>query len=137
MGSVSVDTRELMDIVHRFEERGRNVSRLTPAIAEIFVSGVSDVYDAEGPGWKDLAGSTQRARRGSSYKILQDSGVMAGSTTAIYGSDWAGAKAGASYADYHARGNANLPRRNPFDLGPFLDEVLDETEDLLLRELDA
>jgi len=111
------------------------VSRLMPSIAEMLVSAVSDVYEAEGPGWKDLEESTKQARRGTSYKILQDTGVMAKSTSAGHGADWAEAFAGAAYADFHVRGNDRLPVRNPFDLGPFMQDVLDDTEALILTEV--
>lgn len=135
MTAFTVDMTELRDVVKRLEAKGKNVSRLMPVVAEMLVSGVSDVYDAEGPGWQDLAESTKQARRGTSYKILQDTGVMAGSTTAGHGPDWAEAFAGAAYADFHSRGNANLPKRDPFDLGPFLADVLADVEDLVLLEL--
>jgi phage gpG-like protein len=132
---ITVDTSELQAAVRQLEAKGKNVGRLMPVIAEMLVSAVSDVYEAEGPGWQDLAEETKQARRGSSYKILRDTGVMAGSTTPGHGADWAEAYAGAAYADFHSRGNAHLPRRDPFDLGPFMDDVLDDVENLVLLEV--
>ena len=131
---ITVDTSELKAAVAQLEAKGKTVSRLMPVIAEMLVAGVADVYDAEGPGWKDLAESTKRARRGDSYKILQDTGLMA-NTQAGNGADWAEAYSGAPYADFHVRGNPNLPKRDPFDLGPFLEDVMLDVEDLVLAEL--
>jgi phage gpG-like protein len=130
-----VDTSELVAAIAELEARGKNVSKLTPAIAEMLVSAVHDVYDAEGPNWQDLADSTKEARRGTSYKILQDTGVMAGSTAPSHGSDYAVAFAGAAYADFHSSGTVNMPRRDPFDLGPFEEVVLKDVADLVLMEV--
>lgn len=131
---VTVETAELKKIFQELQAKGKQSSRYMPTIAEMLVAGVADVYDAEGPGWQDLAESTKKARRGSSYKILRDTGLMS-ATEAGNGPDWAEAFSGAPYADFHVRGNANLPKRNPFDLGPYLQDVLDDAEDLLLTEL--
>lgn len=131
---ITVDTSELKAAVVQLEAKGKTVSRLMPAIAEMLVAGVNDVYEAEGPGWKDLAESTKQARRGTSYKILQDTGLMA-ATQAGSGADWAEAYSGAPYADFHSRGNDRLPRRDPFDLGPFMEDVMLDIEDLVLQEL--
>lgn len=132
---ITVDTSELRAAVAQLEAKGKNVGRLMPTVAEMLVSAVSDVYEAEGPGWRDLAEETKLARRGTSYKILQDTGAMAGSTSPGNGPDWAEAYAGAAYADFHSQGNAHLPRRDPFDLGPFMDDVLSDVEALILTEM--
>lgn len=133
---VDLDGTELQRVIDEIGARGSSLSRCMPAIAEMLRSGVMDVYDAEGPGWQDLADSTKQARRGASYKILQDSGVMAGSTSTSYGPDWAEADSGgAAYAEFHATGTRFMPRRDPFDLGPFLDGILDEVADLVLTEV--
>lgn len=129
------DTSELTGLFRQLEERGKNVSRLTPAIAEMLKSAVNDVIEAEGPGWKDLADSTKQARRGTSYKILQDTGVLAASIGTESGPDWAEAYAGAAYADFHVTGTRNMPARNPFELGQFMDDVLSDASDLILQEL--
>lgn len=131
---ITVDTSELKAAVAQLEAKGKSVSRLMPVIAEMLVAGVNDVYEAEGPGWKDLAESTKQARRGSSYKILQDTGLMA-NTQAGNGADWAEAYSGAPYAGFHVTGTQHMPRRDPFDLGPFMEDVMLDVEDLVLTEL--
>lgn len=132
---VSVDASDLARVVRSFGDRGRQLDRLMPIVADILVSAVDDVYDAEGPDWEPLAESTLRQRRGSTAKILQDTGVMAGSTRPYYGSDWAEARAGVGYAKYHVSGTKRMPARNPFDLGPFERDVLDDVADLMLKEV--
>jgi phage gpG-like protein len=133
--NVKLNTQELNAVLADLENRGRSLSHLMPVVSQILKAAVDDVYDAEGPGWQDLAESTKLARRGSSYKILQDTGVMAGSTGVRHGPDWAEAFGGAAYADFHATGTSRMVKRNPFDLGKFEDEVLREVADLLLQEV--
>lgn len=131
----TADFTELAGVVASFEKRGNNLGRLMPEIAQILVSAVDDVYDAEGsPKWEPLAESTMARRRGTSYKILQDTGVMAASTMPAYFQDMAEAWANDGKAKYHAEGNENLPRRNPFDLGSFEAGVLSEVAALVERE---
>jgi len=133
--TATIDTRELAAVVHTLEAKGRQLDRLMPQIAEILVAAVDDVYEAEGPDWDDLAQSTKRQRRGSTYTILQDTGKMAGSTMGHAGANWAEARAHDAKARYHASGTSKMPQRNPFDLGPFEDEALDEIAELLLQEV--
>lgn len=128
------DARELELVIEGLERRGRALTHALPAIGEALVAAVNDVYEAEGPGWEPLAASTLKRRRGSSAKILQDAGVMAGSTHHEIGADWAEASAGVDYADFHAGGTSRMPRRDPFDLGPFEGPLLDEVADMLADE---
>jgi phage gpG-like protein len=133
---VSLDNTELLKILQQLGDRAGSVAmQIAPNVAEMLVAGVHDVYDAEGPGWKDLADSTKNARRGSSYKILQDSGVMAMSTAQAFGPDWAEAHGGAAYTIFHVTGTKFMPRRDPFDLGPFMQDVLEDTTNLLLQHV--
>lgn len=127
----SLDAHELEVVIDGFERRGRALTHLLPAIGEALVSAVSDVYDAEGPGWEPLAASTLKRRRGSSAKILQDTGVMAASTHHEHGGDWAEASAGVDYARYHS---PDRQGRDPFELGPFEGPLLEEVSDMLLDE---
>src|SRR5512140_1638982 len=131
---VSVDTQEVLKALDQMGTQGKSIAKLTPVIAEMLVSGVHDVYDAEGPDWKDLADSTKEQRRGSSYKILQDTGVMAGSTGQAHGADWAEAYGGAAYTIFHVTGTKYMDARNPFDLGPFMQDLLDDVAALVLDE---
>jgi len=132
---IHVDIAELRAAVEQLQAKGKAIGHLMPTVADMLVTSVSDVYEAEGPGWRDLAESTKLARRGTSYKVLRDTGVMAGSTAPGNGPDWAEAYAGAAYADFHSRGTVNMPRRDPFDLGPFMDDVLSDVEALILTEM--
>ncbi len=129
-----IDGHEILVELDKLERRARSLSRVMPVAAEALVSAVSDVYEAEGPGWEPLAASTLRQRRGSSAKILQDSGVMAASTSPSHGNDWAEASAGVPYAKFHSAGTRRMPRRDPFDLGPFMDPVLEDVAELLAEE---
>lgn len=129
---IRVDTHELTLPSEALLARTRSLSRLMPSAADALVSAVSDVFDAEGPGWEPLAESTLRNRRGSIAKILQDTGISAGSTSAAHGSNFAEARGGTSYLVYHVNGTRYMPRRDPFDLGPFEDPTLDEIEDMFL-----
>ncbi len=134
--SVAVDASELNGVLLRFEDQARNLDRILPVIADMLVTAVDDVYQAEGPGWEPFAPSTVRSRGSmGSAKLLQDTGVMAGSTIGESGSNYAQARAKVPYAKYHATGNANLPKRNPFELGPFEAGVLDDVAELILDEV--
>ena len=136
MAAVVADATELEGVLIRMEANVRNLDRILPVVADILVSAVGDVYDAEGPNWEPFAASTVR-RRGSmgSAKLLQDTGVMAGSTIGESGSNYAQARSTIPYAKYHVTGNARLPVRNPFELGPFEAGVLDDVAQLLLDEV--
>lgn len=132
-----VDTSALAGVLSQLEARGKNVRGILPIVGEMLIAAVSDVYEAEGPGWPGLAESTIAARRGggAGAKILRDTGVMAGSTGVELGDSWAEASAGVSYADFHAKGTSRMPKRNPFDLGPFEAGVLDDVAALLAAEV--
>jgi len=114
--------------------KGRSVDRMLPIIAEMLVGAVQDVIEAEGPGWQELADSTKRSRRGSSYKILQDTGVAAASIAAQYGSTYAEAVDGTSYFFRHIKGGPNLPVRDWTKLGPFEAPLLDEVAEMLVGQ---
>lgn len=134
--SVAADMREFEGVLLRMEANVRNLDRILPVVADILVSAVDDVYQAEGPNWPAFAPSTLR-RRGSmgAAKLLQDTGVMANSTIGESGSNYAQARSTIPYAKYHATGTATLPVRNPFALGPFEAGVLDDVAELLLDEV--
>jgi phage gpG-like protein len=113
--------------------QGRSIDKALPIIAEMLVGGVHDVFEAEGPGWEPLADSTVARRRGTSHKILQDTGIMAGSISPQHGSTWAEAVDGTSYGIFHTSSapREKIPLRDFFDLGPFEGPLLDEVADLL------
>jgi len=133
--AIDADFGELAGVIATFEKKGKNLGRMMPVVAEALKSAVDDVYEAEGPGWTPLAESTIEKRRGTSSKILQDTGVMASSTMTRYGQDYAEAWAHVGYAKYHASGTERMPQRNPFDLGPFEADLLADVAELLAAEI--
>jgi phage gpG-like protein len=134
--AVDADFGELAGVIASFEKRGKNLGRMMPQVAEALKSAVDDVYEAEGPNWEPLLAATMERRRGTTAKILQDTGVMAASTMTKYGQAYAEAWAHVGYAKYHASGSKDgtLPQRNPFDLGPFELPLLEEIADMLVEE---
>ena len=113
---IRVDNSELASVLFQIEAKGRSLGGVMPQIAQVLQAAVSDKFEQEGPGWRDLAESTKKARRGSSYKILQDTGALAKSVDTGHGPDWVEAFSGVSYAIFHSNGTENMPRRDPFDL---------------------
>jgi phage gpG-like protein len=120
----------LGNVLTQLEAQGRNVDKALPIIGEMLVGAVQDVFEAEGPGWKELDPATELRRRGGPpYKILQDTGVLAGSVAARYGSTYVEAVDGTTYGIYHA---PDPQRRDWTELGPFEQPLLDEVAELLL-----
>lgn len=117
----------------------QSLPQMLPTIAELLVGGVLDVFEVEGPGWAPLAEATIRARRqnGRGAKILQDSGLMADTIAPGWGDTYAEAFAGVSYAIFHVskEPREKLPLRDFFNLGPFLNPLLDEVAALITGPL--
>ena len=133
MLAARVDERELLSRIDALEKRGGNLSPVMAVISEIMLGGVEDEFETEGRGqWPPLAPSTLRRRRGGSAKILQDTGVLAGSAYARHGADFAEVGLGARYAIYHVTGTSRMPARNPFDVA---DRVWDEAVNALFDYL--
>jgi phage gpG-like protein len=132
---IEVVNTELARVLREFQARGQSIDKALPIIAEMLVGAVSDVFEAQGPGWEPLAESTKAHRRGSVYKILQDTGTMAGSVEPRIGPDFAEALLGTSYAIYHVTGTGSMPRRDPTDLGPFEAPLLDEVAAFLTSQI--
>lgn len=106
--------------------QGKAIDRTLPVIAEMLLGAVQDVFEAEGPGWEPLAEATKAQRRGSSFKILQDTGVGVASLSPSYGSTYAEVVDGTTYMHHHVTGNERLPQRDWTNLGPFEEPLLDE-----------
>jgi phage gpG-like protein len=125
--SISVNA-DLQKILAAMQARGQSIDKARPVIAEMMLSAVADVFDAQGPGWAPLAASTVAKRRGVTHMILQDSGVMAASGAPAYGSDFVDVVFGVPYAVYHTSDapRTRLPRRDFTDLGPFEQPLLDD-----------
>jgi phage gpG-like protein len=117
-------------VLTQLEQQGRNVDKALPIIGEMLVGAVQDVFEAEGPGWEKLDPATERQRRGGPpYKILQDTGGLAGSIAAQYGTTYVEAVDGTTYGIYHA---PDPQRRDWTNLGIFEAPLLDEVAELLL-----
>ena len=136
---VTIDASDIVDQIDEFRERGGNLAPIMAVIAEDLVSGVSDQYETEGGGrwpphkvwsrgWKTGRGGRGGARQ--THKLMQDTGVLAGSTEPNYGADFAEATTGVEYIVYHLDGGPIIPKRNPFEIE---DEVFDEAVETLLE----
>lgn len=128
-----VATAELELLMRSFERRGKSLGQITPVIAEMLVTAVHDVFEAEGPGWKRHAASTLAKRRGrTGHKLLQDSGHLITSVHGEHGSDWAMAATNVPYVRYHLEGGEIIPKRNPFEIP---ESISDDVVDLMLSHL--
>lgn len=115
---VDLDSSALIDALERLRDAGANVAAETmPVLAEILVSAVHEVLEREGavagrPKWPELAESTKRkrAKRQASgvFKILQDTGNLAGSIMPYADAEVAEAFTNVPYAGYHI---SDAPRR--------------------------
>ena len=72
-------------------------------------------FESEGKmsmgGWKPLSAKTLARRRGSSAKILQDTGTMKGRWKHISNRKRGILRSGVAYAEAHHKGSGNLPER--------------------------
>jgi len=125
--SAEIDFSSLMRAVNDLGKKMADASRTMPILAEALVSSVQDVFEQEGavggnPRWPDLKskrprdasrkvkkrgkGARKRGRRGP--KILQDTGIMAGSITPASNDTIVQAYTGVGYAVYHV---SKAPRK--------------------------
>ncbi len=135
---VSVDVRDLTKVLDALQKAAGKMPDLMPTVAEILVSAVHQQFETEGGGkWQRLAPSTLARRRGGSAKILQDTGLFAGSITPDYGPGFAEAFTNVPYAVFHTSDQPRhvLPYRNPFDVDEdaVLAEVVDLVQNALIR----
>jgi len=132
---VEVDTSRLEAAVDALEDEIGGVAAVLPAIANMLVGQVADEFETEGQGqWEPFADSTLKGRRGKGNpKLLQDTGVFAGSIHGEHGIDFAEAATNVPYAVYHVMGTKNMAARDPFDVDE--DSTLDEAEELVWRHL--
>jgi phage gpG-like protein len=136
--TVSVDVRELRAVLDELAKNAENLPELMPAVAETLVGAVHEQFDTEGQGkWPPLAASTLAGRRGGGVgaKILQDTGLFAGSVTPFYGPDFAEAFTNVPYAIFHTSDapRTKIPYRNPFDIDE--EAVLEEVVGMIQRAL--
>lgn len=136
---VSVDVRDLTQALYELKKAGGRLPDLMPVVAEMLVSAVQEQFETEGQGkWPPLKPSTLKKRRGGGVgaKILQDTGIFAGSITPDYGPNFAEAYTNVPYAIFHTSDQPRtiIPYRNPFDIdeGAFLDEIVKLVEGTLV-----
>lgn len=106
-----IDSSELFRALEQLRDAGADVAAETmPVLAEILVSAVHEVFEREGavagkPRWPELAESTKEKRRkrqsSGVFKILQDTGVLAGSIMPHADQAVAEAFTNVPYAGYH------------------------------------
>lgn len=124
---VKFETRELREVLGAMRDRGKNLDGAMKFIAHDMLDRVEDNFATEGHGeWPGLAASTlaKRRKQGRGAKILQDTGRLAGSITADWGSDYAEAYTNVNYAIYHV---SKKPRRK-IPLRDFLAMDMGEVE---------
>jgi phage gpG-like protein len=142
-GEIAFDMGPLGRALEQIGNAGAEVmAQAAPVIAENLVFHVQEVFEKEGavagkPHWQELAESTKARRRGTSYVILQDSGLLAGSITPHSEGPIAEAFTNVPYAGYHIsqRPRHRLPLRDFTDIDFELAEK--EAADTILAQLDA
>lgn len=134
---VVFDASQLTKIFDELLERGEHVAEnVLPIIGEILVSAVQQQFETEGGGkWEPLADSTLESRRlrGRGAKILQDSGIFAGSIMPSVTADHAEAYTNVPYAIFHTSDEPRtlIPYRNPFEIDE--EAALDQMVQLVLK----
>ena len=136
-----LDDSELLKALDAYASRTKNLKPVFRLIALDFLDRVEDNFASESGfafgEWEDLAPATIAARRknGVGYKILQDTGVMAGSVTPDYGNDFAEAFTTIFYAKYHTskEPRSKLPLRDFFDID--IESAQKDAAELILEEI--
>jgi phage gpG-like protein len=127
-----------------YSSKAQAIDKFTPIAAKLLHAAVLDVFEAEGPGWAPLTAATLANRRGGAGKILQDTGVMAGTLGELHGADYAEVEAAAAYAIFHvsklprkmkADGSPRLPMRDFFNLGPYEEPLLEDIGELIANQV--
>lgn len=107
MSDVIVDVNELTASLRVMAERGQNSAAVNQQVAQILELHVDDKFRDEGPGWAPMRELTLRLRRGSTGKLLQDTGHLA-QISSDYGPDFAEVFTNVEYAKYHLKGPRKL-----------------------------
>lgn len=138
--AVELNFGEVAEALSELERRGGNVRDVMPTIAQVLVTAVEDAFETEGAAtvagkWEDLAEATKAARRGTTFRILQDTGRLAGSIGDVSGPDWAEAGTNVEYAIFHVSKEPRevIPLRDFLDV--LTDETMAEVADTILEEV--
>lgn len=118
-------------------------AQVMPIAAEVLVAAIQEVFEQEGavaghPRWKDLADSTKAGRRGQgSYKILRDTGILAGSITPFSELVVAEAFTNDPVAGFHVsqRPRKKIPLRDFTDID--WEGTQREVADMILEQLES
>jgi len=136
--TVEIDFSAMMGAVQGLSRQLSDAHRTLPVIAEALVSSVQDVFEHEGqvggkPRWKELKRKRKR-NRGGGQKILQDTGILAGSIAPASSDRWVAAYTGVAYAKYHVSKERRkvIPLRDFFDIDRA--EFYAEAADFLLSK---
>jgi phage gpG-like protein len=146
VAGLEFDFDALNHVIEQFVQRGGNVSGVLPAAAAVLVEAVDYMFQTEGgSGNSGVWAPSQRAEE-QSGQTLMDTGLLAGSITADWGSSgflseaWVEAGTNVPYAVYHLppekSGHASkgiMPVRDFLDIR--MDDALDEIADLFLVEV--
>jgi phage gpG-like protein len=143
LDQVKIDFGPLGAALEKVGNAGAEVlAQAAPIIADNLVFHVQEVFEREGavaghPRWPGLAESTKKARRGQSYVILQNTGVLAGSITPYSEGPIAEAFTNVPYAGYHVSQapRHKLPLRDFTDID--FEQAQKEAADIILAQLDA
>lgn len=139
----NIDFSELRAAAKEFTRRGGNLQSVTEVIANDLAVAVQENFEQEKGhlqgAWPDLAESTKARmkprRRASAYKILQDTGILAGSIMPHSDGGEAEAYTNVPYAKYHVSSapRSRLPLRDFLDID--FERIMEDTAELLLAEV--
>jgi phage gpG-like protein len=138
MAKTGLDLSDLDRALEGLFREGTGVmGEVAPVIADMLVTAVADEFASEGRGrWPGLADSTIAKRRKrqptGKIRILQDTGIMAGSMTPYSNAQLAEAFTNVPYSGFHTskRPRRIIPLRDFTDVD--LAEVQEEAAELLL-----
>lgn len=141
--AVKIDYGPLGDALNAIANAGAELSsEMSKPVSELLVSYVQDVFQHEGAvagrsKWKGLADSTKAKRRGNTYVILEDTGILAGSITPFAEGPVAEAFTNVPYAGYHIseKPRHKIPLRDFTDID--FEGMQRDAADLLLAQLEA
>lgn len=139
-----VDVVDFRRVLHRFEERNKNLPMTQ--LAEAFVGAVDDMFESEGASgtegkWQPMAQATvDRHPRRAGGRLLQDTGATANIQIKGPKGGSQGTKASGftlvsptAYSRYLVDGTEHMPARDFFALR--FNDVMDEFADDVLQEL--
>jgi len=136
MVNITIDSAKLMAALKRLAAAGRDLTPAMRKAAGIMVDAVEENFEQEGrPKWKSLAASTlrQRAKEGSTGKILQRSGNLARSITRHFDATSAVVGSNLPYARIQQLGGkAGRGHKSEIPARPYL-KLTEEDEEKIIK----